>query len=261
VDDSVFRHLMNRSRALRGRRLQWPQLARMLVDDEFNSVRRRSTPYVADVFLDRDKHSSTHEHHPNQDLEVVSAQRLYRAVHRQGNGCVRVGAEEILLISYNVPNQGRHRRRCVDVLGLRLDGSLVAFECKRSVNSDTPLVALFEGLDYLVHLVNPENLLKLRTGFRVWQSKHRVTGSLSPIPAAFQKTEIQEAARHSVIVLAPARYFTRHWTDVRGLTQGWQQLSDRAWPRTKLSVRLDFATTDYASHECPLLDWNSIDGQ
>jgi hypothetical protein len=253
MSDSFFRDMFKHLRKLQGRRIEWPQLLRFVIADELARMRKEGQPYVREVFRDRDEHAYKHESHKGQHLEVVSAQRLYREVHRHGNGCLQLGDEDVLLISYNVPNQGRHRRRCADLLGLRLDGSLVVFECKAKGNHDSPLVAVLEGLDYLGHLAISANITSLKKGFDVWRNKPRNADVLSKIPPDFGDVTIEPKARHAVIVLAPRKYFSAHRKDSQKKSQDWRLLSDGAWPGSALPVGLGFAITDFRSARCPLL--------
>jgi hypothetical protein len=253
MSDSFFREMFEHLRTLPGRRIEWPQLLRFVIEDELARMRREGKPYVGKVFRDRDRHAYRNENNKGQHLEVVLVQQLYREAHRRGNGCLRVGDEEILLISYNVPNQGCHTRRCADLLGLRLDGSLVVFECKGKNNPDSPLLAVFEGLDYFGHLTIPANIKSLQKGFGAWRDKRCTASAQSKIPADFADVAIKSEARHAVIVLAPQNYFAIHMKDAKKKFQDWQLLSDRVWPGTALSVGLDFAITDFKSARCPFL--------
>ena len=108
MSDSFFRDMFEHLRTLSGRRIEWPQLLRFVIENELAKIREEGQPYAGDVFRDRDQQAYKHEFHKGQHLEVVSAQRLYREVHRLGNGCLQLGDNDVLLISYNVPNQGRH---------------------------------------------------------------------------------------------------------------------------------------------------------
>jgi len=236
-----------------GRRIEWPQLLRFVIEAELARIGKEGQPYKKEVFIDRDKHSIKNEFAEGQHREALKVQRLYREVHRHGNGCLRLGDEDVLLVSYNVPNQGSHRRRCADLMGLRLDGSLVVFECKVKDNAkDNPFRAVLEGLDYLGHLAIPANIASFQKDFRVWHKKEREADSRSKIPADFRDVTVKSEARHAVIVLAPENYFTIHQRGNRH--PDWHLLSDRALPAgTGLSAGLDFAITDFESTRCPLL--------
>jgi hypothetical protein len=253
MSDSSFRDMFEHLRTLSGRRIEWPQLLRFVIEDELARVRKVGKPYLGKVFRDRDRHAYLNENNKGQHLEVVLVQRLYREVHKRGNGCLQLGDEDVLLISYNVPNQGGHRRRCADLMGLRLDGSLVVFECKGKDNPDSPLVAVLEGLDYLGHLAISANIASLKKDFDVWRKKPRNADVLSKVPEDFGDVTIKPEARHAVIVLAPQDYFSFHMQDAKKKCQDWHLLSDRAWPETVSSASLDFAITDFKSAPCALL--------
>jgi hypothetical protein len=50
----------------------------------------------------------------------------------------------------------------------------VVFECKVKDNKcDSPFRTVFEGLDYLGHLLIPDNMEKLIRGFDRWRNKPR----------------------------------------------------------------------------------------
>jgi hypothetical protein len=121
MSDSFFREMFEHLRTLSGRRIEWPQLLRFVIDDELARMRSEGKPYVSKVFRDRDRHANRNENNKGQHLEVVLVQLPYREAHWHGNGYLKLGDEDILLISYNVPNQGCHTRRCAELLGLRLD--------------------------------------------------------------------------------------------------------------------------------------------
>lgn len=235
-----------------GRRIEWLQPLRFVIETELARIKNKGQPYKKKVFIDRDEHSAENEFSEGQHREALLVQRLYREVHRHGNGCLQLGEEAVLLISYNVPNQGSHRRRCADLMGLRLDGSFVVFECKVKNNTkDNPFRAVLEGLDYLGHLAIPANITRFQKDFRVWHKKQRDADARSKIPPDFGDVAIKPEARHTVIVLGPESYFSTHQ---RGNHNDWHLLSDRAWPsKTGLSVGLDFAITDFESNRCRLL--------
>ena len=254
--ESAFRKWFGCLKKLRRRRVEWPQLLRFLMEEEFAQIREYGEAYKGDVFKDRDKHALRHENHLKQHREDVLVQRLFRDVHNRALGVLEVGSDPIWLISFQVPNQASGRGRRADLLGLRPDGSLVVFECKVAMGKETPLYALTEGLDYLAHLTIPANMKKLRMGFDKWRNKRCVDPELSQISQKFSKVEIDimPKARHAVFVLAPEEYYKKHHRlDANDVPQMWDMLSDRAWPETALSVGLDFAITDFRSGPCSLL--------
>ncbi|MBZ5659862.1 MAG: hypothetical protein LAO08_05585 [Acidobacteriia bacterium] len=203
MSDSGFRKMFEHLWKVPGRHKVWPKLLRFVIEAELARVRKERKPYVGKLFQDRDRHAYRNENNRGQHLEVVLVQRLYRELHQCGNGCLQVGNEDVLLISYNVPNQGGHRRRCADLIGLRLDGSLVVFGCKGKEKPDSPLVAVLEGLDYLGHLAFQANIASLKKDFDVWREKSRNAGVLSKVPGEFCDLTIRPEARNAVIFLAP----------------------------------------------------------
>ena len=237
-------------RPLTGRRTQWPQLLRTLIRDEFNRIREVGRPYAGPaIFIDRDETARDYANRPDQHREDLSVYRLFAAVreHAELSGRLFINNEPIWLVTCKVPNQGRHRSRAADLLGIRHDGSLVVFECKVASNrNDTPLVALFEGLDYLSHLLIDENFDRLCEGFAAWRSSH-------VNPEGFAEVQPSLNANHSVMVLAPLTYYEVHRVDARGIEQDWEFLSDRYWPDNPISVRLDFVVCDYEAEPCELL--------
>jgi len=253
--ESRFRQWFNYLGQLQGRRVEWPQLIRHIINEEMKQLQSHGTPYTNEVFIDRDPKGDGHKDHPKQHLEKVSTQRLFWAVHEHSEGQLQVGDFPVWLICYEVPNQSNERGRRADLLGLKLDGSLVVFECKGEGNaSDTPFRAVFEGLDYLGHLLVLDNMEKLISGFDRWRKKPRDEDVLSKIPPQFHDVTVNPDARHAVIVLAPESYFSFHEKDAKRNPQDWHLLSDRAWKETALSVYLDFAITDFKCAPCPLLE-------
>jgi hypothetical protein len=55
MTDSRFRQLFEYLGQLHGRQLEWPQLIRHIIDEETNQLRSDGTPYVSEVFIDRDE--------------------------------------------------------------------------------------------------------------------------------------------------------------------------------------------------------------
>lgn len=254
MHESKFRNWFQFLGGLRGNRIEWPQLLRKLFDEEVERVRRDGVPYVGDVFLDRDEKCLEHEKHPKQHLERVLVQRLYREVHRHHGGVLVVGGEPVWLISFEVPNQAAAPKCRADLLGLKRDGSLVVFECKPLDGGASPLHALLEGLDYLSHLLIPANVERLKSGLARWRAKRRDESVVSRVPAEFLFVEIDPAARHEVIVLAPPEYFRLHWTDPKKTVEGWHMLADRFWPDLPTKTGVELAITDYTSSVCPLFE-------
>lgn len=251
---SNFRKWFKYLEGLRGRQVEWPQFIRHVFEEEFNRLRKEDNPYRKDVFKDRDSDAFKHIQHPKQHLERVLVQRLFRETHEQSEGQLLLGGQPVWLVSYEVPNQGADRGCRADLLGVRLDGSLVVLECKPSGNKTSPFYALLEGLDYLGHICMPGNMKKLKDGFQRWRDKARNESVLSKIPKEFREVSINPDARHIVMVLAPEDYYSAHMKDAKGNSQDWYLLSDRMWSDSDRSVDLDFAITDFKPSDCHLWD-------
>ena len=187
------------------RRLEWPQLLRVVFEEQVGYLRNHGEPYVGqNVFINRDAQALEYANYPNQGREDISVYRLYREVHQHPDmqGALMVGNERIWLVTLQTPNQGNERSRRADLLGIRQDGSLVVFECKVASNSETPLSALLEGLDYLGHLLVEQNFNRFQEGLAAWRATHRIPGNLSHTPLGFEAVEpILNGPRHSVVVL------------------------------------------------------------
>jgi hypothetical protein len=256
VDQSEFRKWFKEYlRPLPDRRVQWPQLLRQLIAEELDRIREVGTPYAGpNVFIDRDERALEHASHPGQSREDILVYGLYRRSHQENQGILKVGGQDVWLVSCQVPNQGSYSRRCADLLGVKKDGSLVVLECKVESNqSETPLYALLEGLDYLGHLLIPHNLERLSSGFEAWKTKPRDQNSISRVPAGFENVAIERSCRHSVLVLAPRGYYEFMRTDSVKVDQDWEYLSDRFWPTNPGIVGIDFAMTDYTAAPSDLL--------
>src|SRR5436309_3379595 len=80
-------------RPLEDRRTEWPQLLRLLLEEEFTRTRLDGSAYIGrDVFINRDKKASDHsKNHPKQNYEVIQAYSLYVMVHQTIQGLLRVG--------------------------------------------------------------------------------------------------------------------------------------------------------------------------
>jgi hypothetical protein len=253
--DSHFRECFEHLRTLHGRRIEWPQLLRYLLEQEFIRIRRDGQPYTGPgVFLDRDEKAWQHKGKPRQSNEELLVYSLYRDVHEKREGLVDVGGEATWLVTCQVPNQANHRGRRADLLGLRANGSLVVFECKVAEGKDSPLIAVLEGFDYLAHLLLPANLEKLDRGLRNWRKKDRKGERVSVVPEAFAGVDIKANALHSVIVLAPPRYYDKHCADAKDTEQDWYMLSDRCWPKAQKPVGIDFSVSDFKSGQCSMLE-------
>lgn len=252
MTDSMARQWMNVLERMRGRHIEWPQLLRSILAEDFKQTREHGTPYKGAVFQNRDGRAKTHANHPRQDRENLKVYNFYDAIHTKGSGVLTVGDEKVWIVSAQVPNQGGNseKGRRADLVGLREDGSLVVFECKISSNrSDSPLKALLECLDYTAHLMLRDNIEKFNKGLNAWRGKREV-------PQEFARVCLKANTTPLVVVMAQQQYFNTHWLDANGREQQWQFLADRFWKNRNDPFQLEFAVTDYSSHSCSLLSLN-----
>jgi hypothetical protein len=228
---------------------------RSIIGEEINRIRQFGEAYKGPrVFIDRDQEALDYEQRADQHREDLSVYGLYRRVHQENQGCLKLGDDDIWLITCKVPNQGKHRGRAADLLGVRQDGSVVVFECKvGKMRSDTPLLALLESLDYLGHLMIDKNFDRLRQGFLCWKEKQLAVHGLSKTPPGFECVDLNPNGFHSAIVLAPKEYYAALQRDSQNVEQDWEFLSDRYWPNGTCTVRIDFAITDYTPSPCTFL--------
>jgi hypothetical protein len=129
--------------------------------------------------------------------------------------------------------------RRADLVALNASGGLVVFECKLESNSDDPVTALLEGLDYLACLTSPPNFAKITDGYSRW-----ITEPNRNLPARFRDVAPRIDSQHEVVVMAPAGYFEKFTRSRRG--DGWKLLADLA-PIEGDPVRLRFAQSEFDS--------------
>ncbi len=246
MSDSWFREQLTYLKGRKGRRIEWPALLRRLAVEEFGRIQHDGQPYAGKkLLIDRDKLVRKHVDRPRND-EELEVYRLYKNVHERHGGLVKLGGKPIWLVTCQVPNQGKAKGRRADLLGMRLDGSLVIFECKVGSNkSDSPLSAMLEGLDYLAHLLTPANLKKMQMDLNDWMAKERGSDALSVVPSNFKDVKINAKATHAVIVLAPQGYYDIHISDSKKVAQQWSLLSDRQGLCERSSLEMDFAVVNY----------------
>lgn len=148
---------------------------------------------------------------------------LYHKSLREDRAAVlTIGNDRYWLLSYQVPNQGRKRRKCADLLALSVEGGLVVFECKAAAGTG-PLSALYEGLDYLACLACPQNFARILRDFSVLRMRLEAIGK---IPVTFANIEPRRNVQHGVILLAPNAYFQK-WGDWRWAGSSWRHAADR----------------------------------
>jgi hypothetical protein len=260
LTDSMTRHWMSLLDSMTGRLIEWPQLLRSLMAEEYARVIKEGTSYGGkSVFIDRDgealKYSDRIEEKPEDLSEELLVYRLYLQAHKHHDGLVLLDQQKVWLISLQVPNQGKESKRCADLLGLREDGSLVVFECKAKGNrADSPLKAICEGVDYLSHLMIEDNLCLLRKDFEAWRDKHGQPHVFSKTPHEFNNAKINNDAKPAVVVLAPQMYYNFHRSGANGNPQGWEWMSDRCWLEKQGPFKIDFAVSNFKSDACTLLE-------
>lgn len=211
-----FRNWTKQLRSIHGDQPLWPWLLGMMLDQEFERLATVDEAYVGDVFKDRDAHDAT-----EGTTERCLVASLYHLCLSENQGCLLFDSEPIWLLGYEWPNQGgnQERGRRADLVGLRLDGGLVVFECKRADNSDPPVTAVVEGLDYLACLLRRQNFEKVTSGFFAWVGRED-----KRVPNGFEDVVPTQSAQPSLVVMAPEEYFRgRYSRSRRG--EGWSEIS------------------------------------
>ena len=209
-----FRNWMNQLRHVKGDQPLWPWLLCAALNDQFRHQSQTDEAYASEIFKDR----SLEEPSVGSGERHLVAQ-LYQLCRNQNHGCLDVGGEPIWLLGYEWPNQGGNseKGRRADLVGLREDGAVVVFECKRADNPDPPITALVEGLDYLSCMMRSRNFEKLLGGFDRFIEANGV-------PARFQGWRPRQGSRPSIVVLAPESYFKKYSErSKRGF--GWENLA------------------------------------
>lgn len=237
-----FRDWMNCSRVVKGNQPLWPWLLGAALDSEFQRQRSIAVAYKKEVFKDRDNHNFQ-----DGDAERRMTASLYHRCLREADGCLSLGGERIWLLGYEWPNQGgdAERGRRADLVGLRQSGGIIVFECKKAGNSDPPLTAALEGLDYLACLMRQPNFDKILSGFEKWRAKPSKSR-----PIGFEEVRPIESELPSVIVLAPDSYYSgRHERSRRG--GGWRDVASVGGKFAK-SFQIGFAVADFKS---PIASW------
>ena len=163
---------------------------------------------------------------------------MYGLYHRswdKNGGCLLIDKMPVLLLSYEVPNQGHHRKRCADLLGLTTNGGLVVFEGKLGENSESPISAILEGLDYLSCLTSEKAFKRLVDEFNEWKSNRS-------IPKDFKDVVPNRSVPPMIVVLADAVYFDFHGRS--GRSPGWREMVTHGQKTKSLSIRFAKAKLD-----------------
>ena len=190
------------------------------------------------ILIDRTSHNW-------EEATVPEKRAVYGLFHhclKQSESVLTIGDDKYLLLSYEVPNQGNHKGRRADLVGLNQDGGLVVFEAKVAGNSYGPVAALLEGLDYLSAFSGETNLRKIQEEFAEWLDSLKAAGY--SIPSEFQGVKPSAESRCEVIVFATPDYFDQYDATARGA--GWQDLS-RFSPKDAL-VPMRFAKCGINTH-------------
>lgn len=211
--DTPFRTWMNQLLQPEGDRPEWPLLLSLMLEAELCRQQTVGRTYAGKrVLISRDEHE-----YRSATGEKRAVYGLYHRCLEKASGRLSIGQEDYWLLSYEVPNQGNSRMRRADLLGMSRDGGLVVFEAKLSDNSYPPLSAVLEGLDYLACLTSEPNFVRLQEDF--WKLVEK-TGKC---PEGFGRIEPTRSARHTVVVLAPKKYYERYSNSKRG--QGWKDIA------------------------------------
>lgn len=230
-----FRDWMEQLRKRTGNVPQWPWLLRTVLMAEFQRQRELGFSYASDVFKRRDDEDPEEARSP----EKKRVRTLFSNCLKQSQGVLAIDGDEYLLLGWEWPNQGRESMRRADLVALNASGGLVVFECKLESNSDDPLTALLEGLDYLACLTSPSNFAKIIDGYSRWTAEPNRN-----LPARFRDVVPRVSSQHEVIVLAPAGYFEKFTRSRRG--DGWKLLAELG-PSEADAISMRFARSEFDS--------------
>lgn len=239
---SVYRDLMNQLDATKGHRPHWPIVLHNLLAAEFKRQQPLLAPYESEVAIRREDSSWEHL----GKIEDRDVRRLFKTSEESSHSVLMIGGEPFLLLGWQWPNQGNERGRRADLVGMNSHGGLVVFEAKGAANSDTPFMAMLEGLDYLVHLTLQQNFAQIVAAVQQWRQAASPDRPFAAPP--FDSVEPSIEAPHEVVVLAPKEYFDMHSRSGKeaGRGHGWSEFAvgafDAAGP-----IRLRFAVTDFTS--------------
>ncbi|SMP41819.1 hypothetical protein SAMN06265222_101662 [Neorhodopirellula lusitana] len=221
MPDTQFRIWMDQLNQAEGDRVavpEWPRLLHLALRQQLEHETTVDRPYAGQhILIDRTSRNW-------KDATVAEKRAVYGLYHeclQQHESILKVGNDEYLLLSYEVPNQGNHKGRRADLLGINKDGGLVVFEAKIAGNAYGPVAALLEGLDYLSTLSGSANFARIQEEFP--RLIAAIADAGHPISDKFQNANLSAGARCEVIVLATPEYFEQYDSTARG--HGWQDLS------------------------------------
>jgi len=237
---SVFRTLLEGLDGTRGHKPHWPVMLRQLLASEYRRQQSQLTPYKSTVAIPRND-SSWEGVRKAEDRDV---RRLYKTCEDTSKSILTIGKERFLLLGWLWPNQANHSKRQADFVGLNKAGGLVVFEAKGPKNPYSPLMAMLEGLDYLVHLTLAPNFRQIVTHFED-RSRGVEAGQAFP-PPGFAGTKPNISACHEVIVIAPSAYFRTYARSgaTSGRGHGWREFAGTA-SDGPLELQFRYAETDF----------------
>ncbi|MCA9235860.1 MAG: hypothetical protein KDA44_10335 [Planctomycetales bacterium] len=223
-------------------------VAGMLID-AFRTQRCDDATYEGEVFINRDD---------APDVEGTREEHLVKRLYLQclksptDPGCLVLEQEKTWLLGWQFPTQGgdKEKSRRADLVGVRQDGGLVVFECKREDNRDSLLIAILEGLDYLACLLQNGNFSKLTRGFEGWKGQRSVSGA---IPTGFDEVLPEISAEPWVVLLAPKQYYQMQLRGSR--RSGSVNLACAMMADAKCVVGVRLVVTDFSTNEAELLQW------
>ncbi len=214
---------------------EWPRLLVQMLQEQLQLETSVDRVYAGQrILIDR----TSHEWKAATVPEKRAVYGLYHQCLEHSHSVLTIGYDDFLLLSYEVPNQGSHKGRRADLVGMNINGGLVVFEAKVSGNGYGPVASILEGLDYLSALRSKANFSRIEKDFQDLKTSIRDAGY--PLPKQFESVKPSATAQCEVIVFAVGEYFEQYDATARGA--GWRDLSRLA--SGDPSVPLRFAKSD-----------------
>lgn len=235
MSDTVFRQLLEQLRGNRGDAAHWTVILQSLFEHHLQQERKIDRVYEGQsILIDRREHGESAVS-PENKLVYGLFRNLWK--DETGPQLITIGQDVYFPLSCQVPNQGSHRGRRIDLLAMTQAGSLAVFEFKVAENqSDTVLAAVLEALDYLACLLGAGNMQRISDEFG--KLKHYRLGP----DHSFCSVHPNEAAVPEVIVVAPKLYYEAASRSPRGTSGEWLRNSTAA--NESDVVRIRFAVTE-----------------
>ena len=237
---SSYRDLFAHLGSTRGHTPHWPIVLRQLLARDFARQQPDLSAYKSTVATLRADSSWEHL----EKGEDRATRRLFKTCEDDTQSVFTIGDERFLLLGWQWPNQAGKRGCRADLVGLNRTGGLVVFEAKGPVNTDSPLQAMLEGLDYLVHLTLRQNFAQIEALYK--QLATESTSDLPFPPKHFSGKKPSLLAPHEVIVLAPSAYYERYTRSGKtaGRGHGWHEFAGSA-TADSVTLRFRYAKTDF----------------